>query len=171
MFTCTDAPLQKPRRTRDFNSVNRAILTRWHEAALLNWSIVLTGTEMHFMFGNKQRFHVQVSTSYSWLTVSECGRFPAWLEHERFKATLKINPLWLFYFFNCQTHFKAKRSKCVFQSSKASQRLLILKSDLEQMYSLKSVGGMSADTAAVSCTALFRILSRPSEHFHAVPEQ
>lgn len=48
---------------------------------------------------------------------------------------------------------------------------IILKSDLEQMYSLKSVGGMSADTAAVSCTALFRILSRLSEHFHAVPEQ
>lgn len=38
-------------------------------------------------------------TSYSLLTVSECGRFLAWLEHVRFKATLKITPLWIFFFF------------------------------------------------------------------------
>lgn len=61
MLTCTDTSIQTADNV-NFKCVNRDILAR-HEAVLLKCLIVVTGTEMYCVFGNKQHVPMHFSTS------------------------------------------------------------------------------------------------------------
>lgn len=72
----------------------------------------------------------------------------------RFKATLKIKCLCFVIFFNCQINFQSKMSS----KAQSSHHVLILKSDLEQMYSLKK----DCRGVRYACANLYRILTHSS---------
>lgn len=111
------------------------------------------------MSGYKQHIHVLFSTSYSSLTAGECGRFLAWLEHVRFKATLKNKSSLAFFFSSTFSTvnpiLKQKHSNVYLNHQRRSSDItpvtyptITFRTDVQLK---KRMGGMSADTAAESC--------------------
>ena len=110
MFTCMDTsyPRRNRRKNLHLECINRSIWT-WHEAAQLDCLIVVTGMTRYFTFRE------QTTCLYAILPVNMEDFLHGW-SMWGFKATLSINPPWVFFFFffffyfsNCQNKFKAKR--------------------------------------------------------------
>lgn len=110
---------------RLFRKEDSLVLRRWLHVKTLLIPVETTekssfweSKQSHFQHLVTRRNHMNaangVETTYSRavfflfhiLSCLDVERFPARLECARIKATLKINPLWLIYFLNCQTNLK-----------------------------------------------------------------
>ena len=127
MFTCMDTsyPRRNRRKNLHLECINRSIWT-WHEAAQLDCLIVVTGMTRYFTFRE------QTTCLYAILPVNMEDFLHGW-SMWGFKATLSINPPWVFFFFftfpTVKTNLKQKDFKYVFIKGVAqrSHHVLILK--------------------------------------------